>query len=99
MKQSFALESLESLDSDLVQGGGSGGTASGRVSGACLHTAIANNDHDSFKRLIKQGVPMEVKNHHGLSPLQVVCAKQDVEMVNALLRQVFFLEHLDPGYL
>ena len=39
-----------------------------------------------FEALIKDGAPMEAKNTHGLTALQVVCNNQDVEMVTTLLR-------------
>ena len=50
--------------------------------------AIANGDHDEIRKLLshKGGVPMEIRNSHGLTPLQVVCARRDTEMVSALLR-------------
>ena len=57
-----------------------------RICGTHLHEAIANGDFEAFQRLVKEGAPMEIKNCHGLTPLQVVCTKKDVEMVSALLR-------------
>ena len=39
-----------------------------------------------FEALIKDGAPMEAKNTHGLTALQVVCNNQDVNMVTTLLR-------------
>ena len=57
-----------------------------RLRGADLHRAITNRDMDEIKRLIKHGVPMEVQNSRGMTPLQVVCTKKDPEMVAALLR-------------
>ena len=57
-----------------------------RLKGADLHRAIVNRDVDEIKRLIKHGVPMEVQNSRGMTPLQVVCTKKDPEMVAALLR-------------
>ena len=60
-----------------------------RICGTHLHEAIANGDFDAFQRLVKEGAPMEIKNCHGLTPLQVVCTKKDVEMVSALLRYQF----------
>ena len=57
-----------------------------RLKGADLHRAITNRDVDEIKRLIRRGVPMEVQNSRGMTPLQVVCTKKDPEMVAALLR-------------
>ena len=57
-----------------------------RICGTHLHEAIANGDFEAFQRLVKDGAPMEIKNCHGLTPLQVVCTKKDVEMSSALLR-------------
>ena len=57
-----------------------------RLKGADLHRAITNRDVDEIKRLIRKGVPMEVQNSRGMTPLQVVCTKKDPEMVAALLR-------------
>ncbi len=59
-----------------------------------LFQAISNGDHDEIRRLLNQkdGVPMEIRNSHGLTPLQVVCAKKDSEMVEALLRLGFIKE-------
>jgi ankyrin repeat protein len=57
-----------------------------RICGTHLHDAIANGDFEAFQRLVKDGAPMEIKNCHGLTPLQVVCTKKDVEMSSALLR-------------
>ena len=57
-----------------------------RLKGADLHRAITNQDVDEIKRLIRRGVPMEVQNSRGMTPLQVVCTKKDPEMVAALLR-------------
>ena len=68
-----------------------------RLKGADLHRAITNRDVDEIKRLIRRGVPMEVQNSRGMTPLQVVCTKKDPEMVAALLRyvrQVFCLSVL-----
>ena len=36
--------------------------------------------------MLKKGAPMEAKSIHGLTPLHVVCVKQEVEMVTTLLR-------------
>ena len=60
--------------------------AKSRICGTHLHEAIANGDFEAFQRLVKDGAPMEIKNCHGLTPLQVVCTKKDVEMSSALLR-------------
>lgn len=57
-----------------------------KVNGSQLHEAIANGDFKEFEHLVKEGAPMEIKNPHGLTALQVVCTKQDVEMVSTLLR-------------
>ena len=61
-----------------------------RLKGADLHRAITNRDVDEIKRLIRRGVPMEVQNSRGMTPLQVVCTKKDPEMVAALLRYKMF---------
>ena len=57
-----------------------------RICGTDLHKAIANGDFQAFEQLVKDGAPMEIKNCHGLTPLQVVCTKKDAEMVAVLLR-------------
>ena len=59
---------------------------SNRISGTHLHEAIANGDFEAFEQLVKDGAPMEVRNCHGLTPLQVVCAKKEHEMASSLLR-------------
>ena len=46
-----------------------------RLKGADLHRAITNRDVDEIKRLIRRGVPMEVQNSRGLTPLQVLFEK------------------------
>ena len=40
---------------------------------------------EKFDKLLKDGIPLETKNMHGLTPLQIACTKQDVEMVTKLL--------------
>ena len=57
-----------------------------RICGTHLHEAIANGDFRQFQKLVKEGAPMEIKNCHGLTPLQVVCSKKEPEMVSDLLR-------------
>ena len=57
-----------------------------RLRGADLHRAITNRDVDEIKRILKNGVPMEVQNSRGMTALQVVCTKKDPELVAALLR-------------
>lgn len=74
-----SLESSDNLDFDDE-------ISSRRLCGSHLHATIANGDFKAFEKLVKDGAPMEVKNCHGLTPLQVVCAKKDVDMVTALLR-------------
>jgi hypothetical protein len=43
-----------------------------RICGIQLHATIANGDFNAFENLLKQGSPMEAKNCHGLTPLQVL---------------------------
>ena len=62
------------------------GEKSSRITGTHLHEAIANGDFEAFQKLVKDGAPMEVKNCHGLTPLQVVCSKKEHEMASTLLR-------------
>ena len=57
-----------------------------RITGTHLHEAIANGDFEAFQKLVKEGAPMEVRNCHGLTPLQVVCSKKEHEMASTLLR-------------
>ena len=71
------LEELDFLDPNEV---------CNRISGADLHATISNGDFKAFEEMLKKGAPMEAKNIHGLTPLHVVCVKQEVEMVTTLLR-------------
>ena len=57
-----------------------------RLRGSDLHRAIINGDLEEISALLKKGVPMEVQNSRGLTPLQVACTKGDVEVVTALMR-------------
>ena len=71
------LEELDFLDPNEV---------CNRISGADLHATISNGDFKAFEEMLKKGAPMEAKNIHGLTPLHVVCVRQEVEMVTSLLR-------------
>ena len=44
-----------------------------RLKGSDLHRAIINGDMEEIASLLKRGVPMEVQNSRGLTPLQVGC--------------------------
>ena len=54
-------------------GGGGGGDKpkARRLKGSDLHRAIINGDMEEIASLLKRGVPMEVQNSRGLTPLQV----------------------------
>ena len=42
-----------------------------RLKGSDLHRAVINADMEEIASLLKRGVPMEVQNSRGLTPLQV----------------------------
>ena len=42
-----------------------------RLKGSDLHRAVINADMEEIASLLKRGVPMEVQNCRGLTPLQV----------------------------
>ena len=41
------------------------------MKGSDLHRAVINADMEEIASLLKRGVPMEVQNSRGLTPLQV----------------------------
>lgn len=51
-----------------------------------MNPRLTKKIFQKFEALIKDGAPMEAKNTHGLTALQVVCNNQDVNMVTTLLR-------------
>jgi len=56
--------------------------ATRRLKGSDLHRAIINGDMEEITSLLKRGVPMEVQNSRGLTPLQVTSRRRQVRQNN-----------------
>ncbi|KAM6581006.1 hypothetical protein CsatA_004780 [Cannabis sativa] len=55
------------------------------VAGELLCTAAKRNDLAAMKELLKYGLNVDSKNHHGQTPLQVAMSGNSMEMVNLLV--------------
>lgn len=55
------------------------------IAGELLCTAAKRNDVTVMKELLKYGLNVDSKNHHGLTPVQVAMADNNVDMVNLLV--------------
>lgn len=55
------------------------------VAGELLCTAAKRNDATVMKKLLKYGLNVDSKNHHGMTPVQVAMADNNVDMVNLLV--------------
>ncbi|XP_024024441.1 potassium channel AKT2/3 isoform X2 [Morus notabilis] len=55
------------------------------IAGELLCTAAKRNDVTVMKELLKYGLNVDSKNHHGSTPVQVAMADNNVDMVNLLV--------------
>ncbi|XP_044490240.1 potassium channel AKT2/3 isoform X2 [Mangifera indica] len=55
------------------------------TAGDLLCTAAKRNDHTVMKELLKSGLNIDSKDHHGFTAIQVAMAENHVDMVNLLV--------------
>lgn len=55
------------------------------IAGDLLCKAVRQNNVQVMKDLLKQGISVDTKNHHGFTALQVAMSENQMDMVNLLM--------------
>ncbi|KAF3444469.1 hypothetical protein FNV43_RR14161 [Rhamnella rubrinervis] len=55
------------------------------TAGELLCTAAKRNDLEAMEELLKYGLNVDSRNHHGLTPLQTAMTENNIDMVNLLV--------------
>lgn len=55
------------------------------TAGELLCTAAKRNDLKAMEELIKYGLNVDSRNHHGLTPMQIAMSENNIDMVNLLV--------------